>query len=247
MIDGDVAHSESLGQCSRDARLTFFYLLTVADSHGRMRDNARELLAGTYPDDENVTAEMLGCWVDEIVHSGVLHRYEVDGRTYLHFPKWDDYQKLRNRGASRLPNPDCTKCSTSTVPVQYQCDTGTEVVRPEIEREIEVEGNRSDGLSPAHATPTGDPSRLASLLNRLDGEPDEKLAWLTAEVPIIDADVGAGKGTYAQLVTRYYRQYLKGARPHLGAGKRSDEAKRAAEFHAKHGQAYEEERDAASS
>ncbi|GAF77430.1 unnamed protein product, partial [marine sediment metagenome] len=91
--------------------------------------------------------------------------------------------------------------------------------------------------APSPATdppPTGDPDRVINLLNRLDGEPDEKRAWLADELPVIDADVDAGKGSYAQIVTRYYRQYLKGARAHRGAGQRESEASKAEQWEADH-------------
>jgi len=241
MIDGDVAHSESLGQCSRDARLTFFYLLTVADSHGRMRDSSRVLLAGTYPDDDDVTAEMLAGWIEELVRAGVLHRYQSDDRSYLHFPEWERYQTLRNRGASKLPEPDCTKCNTTR-------GDGSYLVRPEVEREVEVEKEVEVELSPpatrSHSSELslfGDsdpmalvaddvisPQRLVCLLAKEVGEPAAKLAWLDHNLPLMLCEVEAlgsaittRKQAMAKLRTLIFRWYRHQHEPRTNGSRAS--------------------------
>ncbi len=80
--------------------------------------------------------------------------------------------------------------------------------------------------------PEADYSKLNHLLNRakpLEGTPaikaDERLAWLMAEGPVMEADVAAGKFTWPQIVRKYFNQYLKSERAYCGIAQREAERK----------------------
>jgi len=62
--------------------------------------------------------------------------------------------------------------------------------------------------------------KLLNLLSKQTGDEAEKRAWLNDEGPVLEADYKAGRGTWMQLTTRYYRRYLQGQRKHREAGER---------------------------
>jgi hypothetical protein len=111
MLDGEVSRSESLSRVSIEAGFTFFLLMTRADDQGRFEARPRILLAELYPLREDVSLEGLSRWLDELASEGLIHRYEVEGRRYLHFPTWGRYQRLRQESTSKWPAP--TGCCES--------------------------------------------------------------------------------------------------------------------------------------
>jgi hypothetical protein len=113
MIDGNLPRSRSLADCSIGAGYTFVLAMTVADDQGRLDGDPALLRADLFPRRRDVTDEQIAGWLDELVVEGCLHRYAGDdGGFYLHFPAWEDYQRLRKPGEDRRPDPKdhCTQC-----------------------------------------------------------------------------------------------------------------------------------------
>jgi hypothetical protein len=94
--------SESLGKVSRDARLTFAMVLTVADDEGRARASPRLLASLLFPFDDDAPGLIEG-WLVELEKVGCVRRYSVDGTSYLDIPQWTKHQKIDRPSASRLP------------------------------------------------------------------------------------------------------------------------------------------------
>jgi hypothetical protein len=104
-IKPEFPHSESVGRMSRDARLLFIQLWTIADDEGRARAAPR-LVAGTlYPYDNDVTVELIEGWLDELAREQCIQRYAVGGTQYLQITNWLKHQKIDRGVASRLPAP----------------------------------------------------------------------------------------------------------------------------------------------
>ena len=103
-IKPELAHSETLGRVSRDARLLFVLLWTVADDVGRTRGNARLLASLLFPFDQDAPAAMPG-WLAELEAVACIQRYRVDGTEYLQIPRWGSHQKIDRPGPSRHPAP----------------------------------------------------------------------------------------------------------------------------------------------
>lgn len=107
-IKPEFPQSESVGRLSRDARLLFIQLWTVADDAGRARA-AQPLLAGwLYPYDGDVPVEE---WLRELETEGMIVRYQVNKTRYLQVCKWEQHQKIDRPTKSRLPEPPA--CSTN--------------------------------------------------------------------------------------------------------------------------------------
>jgi len=60
---------------------------------------------------------------------------------------------------------------------------------------------------------------LLRLLAKLEGEDDEKAAWLADELSVLEAEAADG-GRISSLTVRYYRAYLKGSRAWRGIAAR---------------------------
>lgn len=103
-IKPEFPQSESIGRLSRDARLLFIQLWTVADDHGRARGTPEYLAGQLYPYDKGVLGPLVD-WMRELADKGHIVLYEVEGKTYLHIPSWAEHQRVDNAGRSRLPPP----------------------------------------------------------------------------------------------------------------------------------------------
>ena len=103
-IKPEFPQSESMGRVSREARLLFVLLWTVADDAGRLRAAPRLLAGLLYPFDDDAPGLVSG-WLDELEREGCVYRYEHGGTHYLEIVKWLDHQKIDKATPSRFPDP----------------------------------------------------------------------------------------------------------------------------------------------
>jgi len=101
-IKPEFPQSDSIGKVSREARLLFIQLWTIADDVGRARASSRVLASILYPFDEDARG-LIEVWLVELEREELIRRYEVDGTQYLDIPKWLKHQKIDRPSKSRLP------------------------------------------------------------------------------------------------------------------------------------------------
>lgn len=101
-IKPEFPQSETVGSLSRDARLLFLQLFTIADDEGRARAASRMLASLLYPYDDDARTLIDG-WLDELEAAGCIRRYKVDGDSYLDIPNWLKHQKIDHPSKSRIP------------------------------------------------------------------------------------------------------------------------------------------------
>lgn len=94
--------SESMGRVSREARLCFVGLWSMADDEGRSRAVSRMLANLLYPYDDDARGLVDG-WLNELEREGCIQRYEVDGNHYLQVCNWLKHQKIDRPSKSKLP------------------------------------------------------------------------------------------------------------------------------------------------
>lgn len=107
-IKPELPQSESLGRVTRDARLLFVNLFTIADDAGRLRGQSRLLASLLYPfDDGESAAKTTGAeiegWLGELEREGCIVCYEAGGVEYIQITKWLEHQKIDRPSPSRLP------------------------------------------------------------------------------------------------------------------------------------------------
>lgn len=101
-IKPEFPQSESMGRVSRESRLCFILLWTLADDAGRLRGNSRMLASLLYPYDDDAK-ELIDGWLSELSTEGCIARYEVQGTSYVQISQWLDHQKIDKPSASKLP------------------------------------------------------------------------------------------------------------------------------------------------
>jgi hypothetical protein len=101
-IKPEFPQSESMGNVSRDARLCFVMLWTIADDSGRLRGNSRMLASLLFPYDDDAPA-LMDSWLSELEREGCIARYLVDGATYVEIAKWLSHQKIDKPSPSKIP------------------------------------------------------------------------------------------------------------------------------------------------
>lgn len=91
-----------MGRVSRDARLCFVMLWTLADDEGRLRGNSRMLASLLFPYDDDAR-ELIGDWLGELEAEECIEQYEVDGNSYVQITKWLEHQKIDRATKSKIP------------------------------------------------------------------------------------------------------------------------------------------------
>jgi hypothetical protein len=101
-IKPEFPQSESMGRVSRDARLTFIELWTLADDEGRLRGNSRMLASLLFPYDEDAP-KLIDRWLKELERENCIARYQAAGASYIQILNWLNHQKIDKPSSSKLP------------------------------------------------------------------------------------------------------------------------------------------------
>lgn len=96
--------SASFVGMSRDARLLAIGLISFADDEGRFPATISAISGYVFPYDDLSPARVKG-WLREVVDSGMVRIYEVDGRPYGQVPKFLKHQRINRPQPSQLPAP----------------------------------------------------------------------------------------------------------------------------------------------
>ena len=101
-IKPEFPQSQSMGRVSREARLLFVLLWTLADDSGRTRAASRMLASLLYPYDDDAPRLISG-WLEELATVNAIVLYTVDGDDYLEVRNWLKHQKIDKPSKSRFP------------------------------------------------------------------------------------------------------------------------------------------------
>jgi hypothetical protein len=101
-IKPEFPHSETTGELSRDARLLFILIWTIADDEGRARASSRLLASLLFPYDDDAPSLIAG-WLNELEEFKCIQRYTVDDDQYLEVTNWLKHQKIDHPTRSKLP------------------------------------------------------------------------------------------------------------------------------------------------
>jgi len=101
-IKPEFPQSESMGNVSRDARLTFIQLWTISDDEGRLRGNSRMLASLLFPYDDDAPALIDG-WMTELEAEGCIVRYKSGAQSYVQLCNWLIHQKIDKPSKSKIP------------------------------------------------------------------------------------------------------------------------------------------------
>lgn len=96
---------EKIGRLTRDARLLFVGLITLADDEGRFRALPSIILGHVFPYDEDAP-KRLTRWMDELRREELIVNYEHAGTTYGALPRFARHQRINRPRKSLIPTPN---------------------------------------------------------------------------------------------------------------------------------------------
>jgi hypothetical protein len=108
-IKPEVRTSLTVAQWPREVRYFFVLLWGYLDDHGYGVDDVRLIKADCFPLDDDLTNADIDRWLDLIAGTTdpgqppPLCRYEVQGRRYLHAPKWAEHQRPQHPALPKHP------------------------------------------------------------------------------------------------------------------------------------------------
>lgn len=170
-IKPEFPQSESMGRVSREARLCFVLLWTMADDEGRLRGNAALLASLLYPYDAAEAARHMPKWISELEREGCVTPYRVGADSYVQITNWRSHQKIDKPMPSKIPPPpDATSRSLAAAEegkVEDQGNNGAGVARARRVWTVYLE-TRVAVFADRGKTPTGEPQATKSRLDAIE-------------------------------------------------------------------------------
>jgi len=148
-------------QWPRDKRWFYEGLIQLADDSGCLEDSPFAFKLNLFPSpvDADITVDLLAKWRDELIEDGKLVRYRVGKKDYLYLTNFHKHQSLKNPEKPDVPLPPWIRWE----PFESNKHSGKYIVSDdvlisflqrseedlpiEIEREVEVEGKRTEDKS----------------------------------------------------------------------------------------------------
>jgi hypothetical protein len=93
-----------MGNVSRDARLLFIQLWTLADDSGRLRGNPRYLAHTLYPYDDDAERH-IGQWLRELAAQECIRQYRHGPSSLIAILNWSLHQRIDHPRTSRFSEP----------------------------------------------------------------------------------------------------------------------------------------------
>jgi len=156
-IDPYFPRTPSLSRVSREARLFFILLWTVADDSGRLRLNHERLIDRLYPFD-NDALSLLPLWIGELEAARCIELYRVEDVEYLRVRKWRQMQAIDRPTPSRLPRSPIETIREAREPREES---------PRMQKERASKANPREDFNAESPDDTGDAGKAASPLGVL--------------------------------------------------------------------------------
>lgn len=104
MLRADMRTSEKVNGWPIPLRYFWSQLWGYCDDHGRGRYDSRLIVADTFPIDDDVTAAVVGRWMQALEMAGVIRAYEVNGVKYFACVNWDEHQEISYLKRTKVPD-----------------------------------------------------------------------------------------------------------------------------------------------
>lgn len=147
-------------------RLLFIGLWSYVDDNGVGRDKvanvAADIFAGDLSVDPTETLRRVSLGLNTLHEAGLIARYKVGGKGYLHITAWERHQLVKNPNKARYPLPTCED-SVPTETLRTSSVDPTETL-PTGAGEQRSRGTEEQGIPPtADAAPP--PSRALAVVD----------------------------------------------------------------------------------
>lgn len=112
----DTTRSEKINSVSAGAEVFFYRLMMKADDYGNYYGTPKLLRADLYPLKDSVKESDVLKWVNECTATGMIVRYSVGGKDYLHIR--DFGQRMRFGAKNKFPKYETTDNQTPPLPAE---------------------------------------------------------------------------------------------------------------------------------
>lgn len=128
MIDPMLWDDEDVGGLSDGAFRLFIACISNADDDGKIEASARRLMGIAFRFRDDIRIDDVAGYRAEMCSAlRSVHYYTVDGKEYIKFLKWHNWQTIKKAYPSIIPDPEVIDAP----PVENQCGTGGEPVEPQ--------------------------------------------------------------------------------------------------------------------
>ena len=121
MLKASIRTSKTVNSLSDFQFRLWAYLITYVDDFGRGSADPELLKGLVFPRRKSVTEKQIQEALSVLANTGMINLYEVDGESYLYFPKWEKHQRMRNK-FSAFPAPPriAANCGESPIEVEVE-------------------------------------------------------------------------------------------------------------------------------
>lgn len=131
MIKDSIRTSKSVNAMTDFQFRIWVYLITYVDDYGRGSADPELLKSFLFPRRKRVSEADISKSLADLAGMGCILLYEVDGESYLCFPKWGDHQRIQQKH-SKFPEPPetefhnmlpCVTVSNGESPLEAKANT----------------------------------------------------------------------------------------------------------------------------
>lgn len=106
IIKESACTSETLAEISADAERLFWRIVVQADDYGCFDGRPQTVLGKCLTAFiGRVSLNEIGAWLDELEQAGLIRRYTVDDRPYIHISNWAKHQRPPRAAKPKWPLP----------------------------------------------------------------------------------------------------------------------------------------------
>lgn len=106
IIKESICTSENLASLSAEAERLFYRLMVQCDDYGLMMANPSVVRSRCFQlTSDTIKEKQMISWLSELESAGLIFFYEVDGKRYLKYTKWECHQQRRSMN-SKYPLPE---------------------------------------------------------------------------------------------------------------------------------------------
>lgn len=106
IIKESICYSSDIDQLSPFEETVFYRLIVNCDDYGRFDARPEFVRSKLFVTKRGITDKNVQDAVSKLASIGLVRLYEVDGKSYLLFPKWEKHQRIRN-SKEKWPAPTC--------------------------------------------------------------------------------------------------------------------------------------------
>lgn len=202
-IKPEFYRSDDIDALDWHERLLFIALWSYVDDNGVGRDKvasiAADLFAGDLSVDPTETLRRVSLGLDALEKQGLITRYKVNDRSYLHIVAWEHHQLIKNPSKARFPLPTCDSSDSTerlrsvSGGVTEEAPTGTEEPR---NRGAEEQGTPPTAAGAAVATRDDAQQLIGEWIEHCEERPPERVIGQVAK----EAKAMLGEGISADRV-----------------------------------------------